>query len=464
LCGLWLVSCTPKIPDEVEIVILSTTDLHGTFDFFPQFSVLVEETKAKHKNVIVVDAGDRFTGNPFNDYWEEKQFPIIDLMNNIGYDVMVIGNHEFDHGVELLNNRIEETNSAVILANMEIKGSGLQNIKPYHIIKKDGINIAFLGLTQVNERTQKPSVLAKQVVDLKFYDPVKIAMKYRYLRKKSHVFVALTHMGVDDDAILADSLPELDLIIGGHSHSTLLEPVFQNGVMITQSERYARKIGKTTILLKKGVVSEITNELINLQTWNGSTDPAVEEKIQVYKKNPFFTESFATMKYGIPNIEQLGYMMTDAALQLPGVDFSTLNFSGIRMDSLPAGDLTYGDIFRLSPFNNRIFVFPITSAEFRAFLEVRNCRMLPAGFEFTSYKTPEGVDRIDKIMLPNGQALDENKHYNLAIDSYLFSMYLMEYADRATDLGLFVVDVIVDYMRNNPNMDYRNRPPRVQNN
>jgi 2',3'-cyclic-nucleotide 2'-phosphodiesterase (5'-nucleotidase family) len=462
LCGLGLSSCAPKIPDEVEIVILSTTDIHGYFENLAKYSAFVKETKAAHKNVIVADAGDRFTGNPYNDHYKKKQLPIVDLLNHVGVDVMVIGNHEFDYGIEVLNERTEDTEGAVISANIKLEGSGLRGIKPYHIIEKDGIKIAFLGLTGVEKNTGRPAALAKHIVGIEFYDPIETAARYRHLKKKSHAFVALTHMGVDEDVVLADSVPELNLIIGGHSHTMLKQPRLQNNVVITQAERYARSVVKTTILFKKGVVSQIANEMVDLRAWDGGEDPVVVEKIQIFESDPFFKEPFAILRYEIPNAERITYMMTDAARTLPDVDFAVINQSAIRKDFLPEGPITYGDIFRMSPYNNLLLIVGLLPAEIRKFLEAGNCTVSPSGFAYTVRETSGGRTTVEKITLPNGEKLDENKTYNVAVDNFLFQRYLNSYAEHAYETGVFVVDNIVSYLQNNPNADYRNPRARVK--
>jgi 2',3'-cyclic-nucleotide 2'-phosphodiesterase (5'-nucleotidase family) len=462
LCGLWLSSCSPKIPDQTEIIILSTTDIHGKFDYLPVFSAFVKETRTKYENVIVVDGGDRFTGNPYNDLYEKKQFPIVDLMNLVGFDVMVIGNHEFDFGIEVLNERIQETRASVIMANIDFKSSGLEGlVEPYHIVNKNGIKIAFLGLSNVDKQTGKPAVLAKRIEGIEFFDPIETALHFRYLRKESHVFVALTHIGFTEDRALAYAMPELDLIIGGHSHTMLEKPIILNGVMITQAGQHARQIGKTKILLEKGVITEITNEIIDLSTWDKPVDHAIVERVKDFEGNRFWERPFATLLHEIPNVEQLSYMATDAAIALPGVDFSLLNFSGIRAERLSAGPITYGDILRLSPFNNFLVIVGLKPSGIQKFIEQRTDFLSPAGFEYTARKTPDGT-RVERMMLPNGQILDENKTYYLAIDNFLFSRYLSEHSDYANFTDVFVVDNIVNFLRNNPNVDYRNRPVRAR--
>ncbi|MDR2907819.1 MAG: metallophosphoesterase, partial [Bacteroidales bacterium] len=162
-CAFWMVSCDSNRSDGTEVVIISMNDIHGTFDYLPKLSAFVKETKAANPNVIVVNAGDRFTGNPYNDYYNEPGLPIIDLENRIGVDVSTIGNHEFDYGQKLLNERIKQSNAIEISANMELKGSTLDVIEPYYSIEKDGLNIVFLGLINRNPKTHRPDVMKNKV-------------------------------------------------------------------------------------------------------------------------------------------------------------------------------------------------------------------------------------------------------------------------------------------------------------
>jgi 2',3'-cyclic-nucleotide 2'-phosphodiesterase (5'-nucleotidase family) len=467
LCCFWLISCAPKTPDEVQIVILSFNDTHGDFENLPQLSAFVKETKNTYKNVIVADAGDRFTGNPYNDFYEKKQFPAVDLLNHIGVDVAVVGNHEFDYGIELLNERIKEFNGVEISANIELKSSGLTGIKPYYIIKKEGIKIAFLGLTNVEKRTGKPAALLERVANIRFYDPIETAMKHRFLGKKAHVFVALTHLGITEDLILADSMPELDLIIGGHSHTLLKEPLIQNSVMITHAGHNVSHVAKTTILLKKGVVSQITNEMISLDSWSGSIDSNIVAKILKYEDNSYLKEPFVSLQHDISNHQRLGYAIADAALMLPDADFSVVNCPGVRADYLTAGPVTYADILRVFPFNNDLVIVELTSAEIRKlieaeFTEKRRCLIFPAGFEYAVQRVSGGDIKVVELKYPNGENLDETKTYRVAVNNYVFTKYLIDHADLADYTGVFMVDNIVDYFRNNPNMDYRNVRTRAK--
>ncbi|MCL2414837.1 MAG: bifunctional metallophosphatase/5'-nucleotidase [Bacteroidales bacterium] len=460
LCCIWLVSCAPRVPDEATIVIISFNDVHGNFEHQPGLSAFVAETRAIYEHVIVVDGGDRFMGNPFNDLYERRGFPIIDIQNRIGVDVSVLGNHEFAFGIDVLNARLDDAESVAISANVEPGTSDLVSLKPYYIINKNGINIAFLGLTNVDRRTRIPLVLPERVVGVEFFNPIETALKYRHLRRSSHVFIALTHIGTEEDTVLANAMPELDLIIGGHSHCIMVEPLIQNGVPIIQAGRNARYAHKTKIFLRRGVIEEITTELVSMRNWDGPIDTVILEKIQRYESNPLLTTPFVTLRYEIPSLNQLGNMITDAALTLPNVDFALMNCGGIRIEYLPAGSIAYSDILRLSPFGNHLIIVEMTPAEIRQFIERefmerQVCLAIPGGFEYTVRRMPDNSVKVEKVTYPDGRRLDENRTYRMVLNNYLVSTYLTGFADRAQYTGVSMVDNIVEFLRNNPNKDYR---------
>ena len=108
----------------------------------------MEQIKAKHPNVILVDAGDRFTGNPYVDHAKEKGLPVISLMNDLGYEIGTLGNHEFDFGQKTLRARINDATFPIVCANINSSRGELDSIPPYHIIEKDGIKLGFIRFSR----------------------------------------------------------------------------------------------------------------------------------------------------------------------------------------------------------------------------------------------------------------------------------------------------------------------------
>ncbi|MBR5135939.1 MAG: metallophosphoesterase, partial [Rikenellaceae bacterium] len=132
---LFVASCSPK-PTR-RVVILSTNDIHGAIQQFPRLATAIAECRDTVE-VILVDAGDRWTGNAYVDKAEQKCLPVIELMNRVGYDVATLGNHEFDYGQELLRERISQADFQIVCANMESCGSEL-TVPATTIIERGGI-------------------------------------------------------------------------------------------------------------------------------------------------------------------------------------------------------------------------------------------------------------------------------------------------------------------------------------
>ena len=110
---------------DAEIVVISTNDMHAQISQFPKFATFVKETREKFPNVILVDAGDRFSGSPFVDHAKERGKPMIELMNKVGYNLATMGNHDFDYGQTVLRKRLSEAQFKVIGANIRSDGSEL---------------------------------------------------------------------------------------------------------------------------------------------------------------------------------------------------------------------------------------------------------------------------------------------------------------------------------------------------
>ncbi len=226
----------------VKITILHTNDTHSRIEPFPsndkkypglggfaRRTALIKDIRKKEENVLLFDAGDIFQGSPyFNYYGGELE---IKLMNEMGYDAATIGNHEFDNGLSGLLKRIPEAKFPFISSNYDFSSTILNGkTKPYDILIKDGIKIGVFGL----------GIELKGLVDSKNYEstvclnPYEKAAEYAHLlkkEKKCDLVICLSHLGYSSndkspcDYEMAKQSKNIDLIIGGHSHTLLKNPV-----------------------------------------------------------------------------------------------------------------------------------------------------------------------------------------------------------------------------------------------
>jgi len=142
---------TKPIPEDFskKLTIFHINDQHGQLDNFSKIKYIIDQEKAQ-TNVMVVCSGDIFSGNPVVDNYEEKGFPMIDLMNKVGFDVSVIGNHEFDYGEAILKDRFNQSQFSWVCANVNMNNTGIPEPFEYKSITKNNVKVTFLGLVETN--------------------------------------------------------------------------------------------------------------------------------------------------------------------------------------------------------------------------------------------------------------------------------------------------------------------------
>jgi 5'-nucleotidase len=228
-----------------KLTILHTNDVHSRLDAFTDGSLkgkggvaarskLIRQIREQEEQVLLLDAGDMFQGTPyFNVY---KGEPEIRAMSMMGYDAGMIGNHEFDAGIENLANQISRhATFPVVICNYDFSGTPMEHVhKPYHIIRKGDIRVGITGLG-----IEMKGLVADGLYGTTVYlDPVEQADKMAaFLRKekKCDLVIVLSHLGDRyqndkiSDEILAQRTSNIDLIIGAHTHRFFEKPrVYRN--------------------------------------------------------------------------------------------------------------------------------------------------------------------------------------------------------------------------------------------
>lgn len=228
--------------DKLVLTILHTNDTHSQIDPLPdnhsrypgqggfaQRASLIEKVRIENPNTLLFDSGDIFQGTPYFNYFKGKLE--ISLMNKMGYDAATIGNHEFDNGVQELANRVSEAQFPFLSANYQFDGTPMHGkTLPYKVFDVEGLRIGVFGLgielaglvdATKSQRTQ-------------YIDPLKKANEISTHLKEElgcHYLVCLSHLGLDysdnkvSDKVLAQICPQIDLILGGHTHTFLPKPI-----------------------------------------------------------------------------------------------------------------------------------------------------------------------------------------------------------------------------------------------
>lgn len=271
---------------EKKITILHTNDVHSHIESFeenhPKYpnkggvsrrASLIEKIRSEEENVLLLDAGDIFQGTPyFNYYGGELEFK---LMSKMKYDLATLGNHDFDNGIDGFYKQLPHAQFDFVSANYNFKNTILDtHVQPYKIFNKNGLKIGVFGL----------GVELKGLVDKKLYketeylNPIEIAtdivneLKYN---KKCDLIICLSHLGYSYknepnkvcDLVLAKETENIDLIIGGHTHTFLDEPTIvqnKNGtnVLVNQVGCYGINLGRIDFFLSNNKKEYLANKVV----------------------------------------------------------------------------------------------------------------------------------------------------------------------------------------------------------
>ena len=221
-----------------KLTILHTNDVHSRIEPFPmdgsrnqglggtaRRSALIKQIRAEQENVLLLDAGDIFQGTPyFNKFGGELE---LKLMSQMGYDATTLGNHDFDNGVEGFYKQLPNANFPVLIANYDLRNTPLANAtQPYKIFKKGGLKIGVFGIGIALKGLVDP----KNYGETQYLDPIANANATAALLKKElhcDLVICSSHLGYKyrtatvSDQVLAASTRNIDLIIGGHTHTFL---------------------------------------------------------------------------------------------------------------------------------------------------------------------------------------------------------------------------------------------------
>jgi 2',3'-cyclic-nucleotide 2'-phosphodiesterase/3'-nucleotidase len=258
-------SSTAFASQPVTVTILGTSDLHGTFvpwDYasdteniagsLSQIATQIQQVRKTQPNVILVDAGDTIQGNFVETFKNDAVSPMILGFNALNYDVWVMGNHEFDFGLPVLNTSLKQFKGAALAGNI-VRDDGNPYLPSYKIIERQGVKIGVIGMD-----TPMTAEFAKgtdHIAGLSFTDPVQEVKKViQQISPKVDAIVLVAHMGIDNEnehpgtgvGDIARANPELAAIVAGHMHVKIDKAVV-NGVIITEPDKYGRALSRIAL-------------------------------------------------------------------------------------------------------------------------------------------------------------------------------------------------------------------------
>lgn len=402
-----------------KLSIMHVNDTHARVDVLPKLMTAVNEQRAKTPDALLLHAGDVFSGTLyFNEFEGQADLP---FLNALKFDAMTLGNHEFDlgdspEGHKALAEFIKAAQFPVLTANVDFTKDSLftglfsdlvssepENGKIYAGMIKEvnGEKVGIFGLTTAETKDiASPGSVAFE----NYIDEAKKAVK-AFEDKGVDKIIALTHIGFDDnpaydnDQILAKSVPGIDIIVGGHSHTELKEPfvVDTNTVgekkdvtLIVQAKEYAGFLGTLNVEFdEKGVIVKHDGQLVEigkladdaeglkmLAPFKEKVDAVSQAEIGVTIKEDLVSPRKSdTSAVSVRNSETvLGNIITDGMLAKAKkytdkkVVMAMQNGGGIRA-AIPAGNITTGQVITVLPFGNTLALMDVTGAELKAAFE-----------------------------------------------------------------------------------------------
>ena len=276
LLALLAAGIVAQAADPKMLTILHTNDLHGhirpwlgwegelagkTIGGFDRIAAVVKQVRAETPNVLLLDAGDALGDTMIADLTKGRA--ILELMNAVGYDAMSIGNHEPDFTTAALREWIANAEFPVLAANVTERATGKLFTKPYIVREIGGIEVGILGLAYPNTPL---TTGMKNVEDVEFGPAVEAARRFtpELKREGAQLIIALTHLGLGADKKLAEAVPEIDVIVGGHSHNRMSDALQVGRTLIVQAGAHGSDVGRLDLTLTDGRITKHDRKLIEL--------------------------------------------------------------------------------------------------------------------------------------------------------------------------------------------------------
>lgn len=397
----------------------------------------LNQVRSEEENVLYVISGDMVQGSLIDaDY---KGISTMEIMNYLAPDVVALGNHEFDYGLPHLLFLEKVANFPIVNANLYIKGFGRRMMRPYHTIKKAGMEILFTGIiTEKIMDALKQDELIGSFVTLEEASQEVGKICDAYKNDDIDLTVLLTHIGLESDVALAKLLrPEwgVDMIIGGHTHSFMEKPIKENGVLIAQAGSGTDQIGRFDI-----VVDDDTNSIVDY-TWK--LLPINEELAKPDKKLAEFIDSFKNevdRKYSVvltkfatelthPKREvetTLGNAVADALAEFAQTEVMLVGSGSIRVQKL-GPVVTKKDFLACFPYDDSLSRHVVTGDQLK---KIFGHIMRPENRdgEGECYQINQGIEAVYsdktkklKTLKVGGKPVEDKQTYSVCMQGFHFN-------------------------------------------
>lgn len=466
-----------------EIKIIHVNDVHGQVEGndkdligYPRLKTYVDRQREENPNLILLNAGDTIHGTNFATL--SRGETVVNLMNIMGFDAMVPGNHDFNYGSDRLLELGKKAEFEILAANLVKEGSKEKPYKDYMIKEVDGVRIGIFGLA-TPETKEKSHPNNTKGID--FISPVEASreMLAKLKEEKADVIIALSHLGEDKESeftstLVAREVEGIDIIVDGHSHTRLDQGRIENGTLIVQTGDWVKNIGEVNLSFKDGKLVDKKAKLIK---FDQVKDLEADEKLvaEIEKINlenqKILDKKIGKTKSDLNGVREvvrgkesnLGNFVTEAMKVKSGADLAITNGGGIR-DSIPAGDITIGQIHTVFPFTNFLVLIEASGQDIvdaleygtDAYPEVAGKFPQVSGVTYSLDTNEKAGSRVKDVRI-NGEAIDLTKTYKLATNDFMAAGgdgYTMFEANKILSEDTTLADLLVEYLDEVKEIDY----------
>jgi 2',3'-cyclic-nucleotide 2'-phosphodiesterase (5'-nucleotidase family) len=358
---------------------------------------------------------------------------LLTLLDLCEVDAQCLGNHEFDLGGDHLRDFVAKAPYPLLCANLVQSESGTALCAPYTVIERDHVRIGIVGLIldDLADVVSKDAMEPFRVESL----PEVAQRTIDELDPQTELIVLLTHTGVEEDKELARAISGADIIVGGHSHTRLAEPVVENGIVIVQAGSYCKNLGELTVRVRKDAVRSFQGTLIELESGKFTPDLRIEAYCDSFATiidrvyGEVIAEAGEALTRSYDSSSPLGNLLCDLMRRRYGSEIAMTNSGGLRKD-LAVGPITKLDCAELMPFMNSVCRFKVSGAELAEFARKQAEAQLGgdsevlqmSGLEIAYIATPQGLIET-RVFVNDEEAIAEREYSAVSIDYVLHSQW-----------------------------------------
>jgi 5'-nucleotidase/UDP-sugar diphosphatase len=475
---LGLLSATVAVAQKpLTLTVLHTNDLHAhieptaikgkTYGGYARHATIIKQTRQKEKNVLLLNAGDVFQGTLYFNLYDG--LADLTILNALGYQAQTIGNHEFDRGDLALVEYAKRAKFPLLGCNLDMTAypSLRPWIKPSTVINVGGQKVGIVGV--ITDDLPNLTTLGTALKAGPHIESTQAAVD-QLTKQGVNKIIVMSHIGYDFDQLLAKGLRDVDLIIGGHSHTPLGTPALDGwrpamggfptlvkdskgvSVPIFQAWEWGKVMGKLKLEFDAaGRLSKIAEATPIVVDQSIPEDPEIAALVDAFRKpiEAMGNTQVGTSSVALTDRTKVGYLVADSYLMATeklGAVAALMNPGGIRAN-LEAGKITYGAANAICPFRNTLVVAEMTGEQVSKLLNDSKGNLIPSkGFTFA---LAGGGVRDIKI---GGEPIDPAKLYKVTVNNFMAGggdgLATLKDAKK-TDTGLIDLDAFVEFLKAN---------------